>query len=125
MTESARSRAGKKFILANGHEIADRGEMKPRLLLETGAMGTFTFSETDARKPLLAVGDCNKKGNTVWFDGHQSFVIPAGAPQLEQIRALIREVAGKVPLKWENNIFTMKTWQPEPESERPFVRPEK
>ena len=48
---------------------------------------------------------CNK------FDGSQSFVIPGSAPQLDKIRALIKDAPHKVLVHPKNGVFTMRAWK--------------
>ena len=120
------SKAGQVFVGPDGGTMANQGQIRPNLLLENGAMGGFCFQAADKiRKPLLAVSEVNRKGNPCWFDGRSSFILPAGAPELAQIRRLINKVALKVPLHLTNGVFTMKAWQPEDGQmgPNPFARP--
>ena len=106
------SEGGQTFIGASGASMPNRGQIKPKLILETGGMGTFKFQETTVRKPLLAVSDVNNKGNLVLFDGHNSFILQP-SDEVEEIRKLVRKASKKVPLHLENGTFKIKAWQPE------------
>ena len=108
---SAGSQRGQKLVAAAGKVIDNRGEFTSELLVETGEMGKLNFADADVRKPLLAVSSCNSKGNPVWFDGHRSYWIPAGAPQLEQIRQLIAGIDKKIKLHLENGTYKMRAWK--------------
>ena len=59
----------------------------------------------------MAVSSVNDKGHMVLFDLEGSYMIPAGAPELTQIRHLVQQVLGKIPLHRENGVFHMKTWR--------------
>ncbi len=104
--------------------MANMGQVKPRLLLENGVLGNFTFQAADGIRedgPLLAVSEVNAQGNPTWFDGEQSFIIPGGAQELSQLRALIQQVTMKVPLHLKNGVFKLHAW--EPEAAALFARP--
>ena len=60
--------------------------------------------------PILAVSDVNKKGNPIWFDGEESFVIPGSANELKEIRRLIAKVTKKIQLHLSNGTFKLKSW---------------
>ena len=106
---SSGSENGQTFIGALGASMPNRSEIKPRLILETGGLGTFRFQETTVRKPLLAVSDVNNKGNLVLFDGHESFILQP-SDEVEEIRKLVRKASKKIPLHLENGTFKLKAW---------------
>ena len=85
--------------------------MKFDTVVETGDTGSLTVQAADVRKPLLAVSSLNRKGNPVWFDNQQSFVIPATARNLAAIRKMIKEIPNKIPLHTENGVYKMKAWR--------------
>ena len=80
------------------------------MVLESGQMGVVKFQAADVRKPLLAVSSCNQKGNPVWFDSDESFILTGTAPEIKQIRALIQQVKSKVKLHQKNGTYVMKSW---------------
>ena len=92
------------------------GEMKFDMVVESGDTGALTMQAAEVRKPLLAVSSLNKKGNPVWFDGEQSYVIPSTARNLAMVRKLLKEMDNKIPLHLENGVFVMKAWK----GPRPF-----
>ena len=71
----------------------------------------------------MAVSDVNKKGNVVVFDGVNSFRVPWSAPELNELRALVNKIHGKVPLQAKNGVYTMKIRRT-PEHQAGFARPE-
>ena len=98
---------------ANEGRIANLGQVKPELLLETGTVGQFCFQVADGIRedgPLLAVSEVNAKGNPAWFDGEKSYIIPSKAPELREIRRLIQQVKDKLPLHLKNGVFKLKAW---------------
>ena len=95
------------------------GEMKFDMVVESGDTGALTMQAAEVRKPLLAVSALNRKGNPVWFDGEQSYVVPSTAKNLALIRKLLKEIDNKIPLHLENGVFVMKAWK----SPRPFQGP--
>ena len=86
------------------------GRITPEMLVESGDIARVNYTGADVRKPLLAVSDLNQKKNPCWFDGDESFIIPAGAAQLPQIRKLIQEVRKKIKMHLKNGVFHIKTW---------------
>ena len=95
---SAGSKAGQQFVGAGAgaKSIPNLGEMKFAMVVETGDTGSLTVQAADVRKQLLAVSSLNRKGNPVWFDNQQSFVIPATARNLAAIRKMIKEIPNKI-----------------------------
>ena len=94
--------------------MPNQGQMKPRLLLETGHLGNFTIQNVDpVKKPLLAVSDVNEKGNIGFFDGHNSSLICGTAEEMAALRKLVASIKTKVPLHYSNGTYKMKAWQPE------------
>ena len=87
------------------------GEMHLDVLVESGDTGALTMQAAEVRKPLLAVSSLNKKGNPVWFDNENSFIIPSTAKNLAMIRKLPREIPNKIPLHMSNGVYTMKSWR--------------
>ena len=88
--------------------------MRPRLLLETGQLGNFTFQNTEkVKKPLLSVSDVNSKGNIGFFDGHNSSLIAGTPEEMEELRRLVSRIQNKVPLHYINGTYKLKAWQPE------------
>ena len=86
------------------------GEMHLDVLVESGDAGALTIQAADVRKPLLAVSSLNKKGNPVWFDNENSYIVPSTAKNSALIRHLLREVENMNPLHLNNRVFTMKSW---------------
>ena len=122
LVPSAGSQRGQRYVGPGGEVIANLGQMEPSFKLPNGVMGKIVFQGAEVRKPLLAVSDVNKKGNLVMFDGSQSFIIPSGAPELAELRALVGKIRGKVPLHARNGVYTMKV-QRAPARQAGFARP--
>ena len=104
--------------------MKNQGQMRPRLLLETGQLGQFTFQATSSaqgplRKPLLAMSDVNAKNNIGFFDGENSWILTGTEKEKEELRALVKRMSSKLPLHFTNGTYKLRTWQPEP----PFGRP--
>ena len=95
------------------------GEMKLDMVLESGDDGALTMQAADVRKPLLAVSALNKRGNPVWFDNDQSFIIPSTAENLAKVRQMIKSIRNKIPLHPTNGVYTMRAWK----RTRPFQGP--
>ena len=77
------------------------------------------FQAAQVRKPLLAVSSVNDKGHLVLFDLAGSYLVPANAPEVVQIRALVERAKGKINLHRKNGVFHMKAWR----KAAPFHRP--
>ena len=104
--------------------MANLGQVRPRLLLENGLKGQFTFQAADGIReegPLLSVSEVNAKGNPTRFDGERSYILPSDSLQLSQLRALVQQVPAKIPLHLRNGVFKLRAW--EPEAEALFARP--
>ena len=102
------------YANASGGLMPNQGQMKPRLLLETGHLGNFCFQNVEpVKKPLLAVSDVNEKGNIGFFDGHNSSIICGTPAEMEALRKLVASIKTKVPLHYTNGTYKMKAWQPE------------
>ena len=103
-----------------GELLLNRGQITPQVVVQNGSLGRINFAEADVRKPLLAVSDCNKKGNPVWFDDDRSCIIPAGALELPEVRKLIAAIEKKIQLHPTNGTYAMRTWE---QPEGPFQGP--
>ena len=59
-------------------------------------------------------------GNPSWFDGEAevSAIIPKDCLQLPEIRRLVKEAQGRIPMHLEKGVYNLHTWVP-PAS--PFV----
>ena len=115
LEESPGSKAGQFFIGANGGRMANLGQVRPRLMMENGFLGRFTFQAADGiRKegPLLAVSEVNAKGNPAWFDGQNSYILAGGSPEVEKLRSLIQDYGSKIPLHLKNGVYKLKAWAP-------------
>ena len=114
---SAASQRGQQFVGPFGATTPNQGDLNTEVVLETGDTGNMTFAGADVRKTLLSVSSVNQRGNPCWFDGDSSFIIPAGAEQLPEIRRLILAVKKKVQMHMNNGVFHIKTWK---KPSRPF-----
>ena len=110
VSPSEGSRAGRIYLGPGGERIPNEGEIRPRVIFEDDVSGDMKFNAARVRKPLMAVSSVNDKGHMVLFDQPGSFMIPASAPELEQIRALVQQAIGKVQLHREGGVFHLKTW---------------
>ena len=68
------------------------------------------FQDAPVRKPLAAVSGITVKGNLVYFDKEGSCIVPASAPEIEQIRALTRKVKNRIKLHEKRGVFVMPLW---------------
>ena len=102
-----------------GETLPNLSQLKPHMILESGSIGQINYQGAKIRKPLLAVSACNAKGNPVWFDSDESYILPANSEILSQIRKLISEVKGKIKLHQKNGTYVMKSWS-KPSSSIPF-----
>ena len=115
---------GQTYASACNGIMKNQGQMRPRLLLETGQLGQFTFQATSSaqgplRKPLLAMSDVNSKNNIGFFDGENSWILTGTEKEKEELRKLVARMSNKLPLHFTNGTYKLRTWQPEP----PFGRP--
>ena len=90
------------------------GQLTARRMMANGIISSTKFQGADIRKPLLAVSGLNDKGNPVWFDHDQtggSFIIPKGAPELNEIRRLIENIKTKVRMERKGGTFQLRNWK--------------
>ena len=115
LTDSPGSLSGQVYLGPAGERIPNRGQIQTSMTLEGGREGGFTFQSAPVRKPLLAVSSANDKGNLVIFDGEASYIIPGkGSALVAKLRALVREIPGKVKLHRKNGVYNMKAWRAKP-----------
>ena len=105
---SAGSQRRQRHVGPGGEVISNLGQLEPSFRLPNGAMGKIVFQGAEVRKPLLAVSDVKKKGNLAVFDGVNSFIVPGSAAELNELRALVNKIRGKVPPQAKNGVYTMK-----------------
>ena len=111
VTPSAGSIVGQCYLGPGKERIPNMGEIKPTLMMESDGTGRITFQAAPVRKPLLAVSSVNDKGHMVVFDTDGSFLVPADAPEVLQVRALLQKVRGKIDLHRENGVFNIRAWR--------------
>ena len=114
LSPSPGSLAGQSYVGPGLNErIPNLGQLEAKRMLPNGCVGSVKFQGANVRKPLLAVSSLNDKGNPVWFDHDQtggSFIIPGSAPELLQIRALIKQVEARVRMDRKGGIFQLRNW---------------
>ena len=115
VTDSPGSLKGQVFAGPGGDRIPNQGQLAAETVLENGAEGKFAFQAADIVAPLLAVSSVNDKGNLVLFDPQGSFIIPAhNAALIDKVRALVKQMTGKVDLHRKNGVYKMRAWRPKP-----------
>ena len=72
---SAGSKAGVKYVTANGTEMPNRGEQRVRVQTKEGAMCMLKMQVTDVRKPLMSVAKICDTGHKVTFSSHGGEII--------------------------------------------------
>ena len=93
------------------------GQIQPELLVESGDVARIRYAGAQVRKPLLAVSDLNGKNNPCWFDGEESYIVPAGSAEIPEIRRLIQKVKRKIRMHMDNGVYKLRTWR---KPSRPF-----
>ena len=80
--------------------------------------GEFQVAE-GLTKALMAVSDCNDKGNVAVFDNGGSGIIPRESPEGREIRRLTQKALARqagVQVERKNGVFIMPMWlAPPPE----------
>ena len=110
--------AGQMFRGAGmADSMPNRGQKRFKTCNKKGMKSGMTFQDVKVRKPLAAVSDINQKGNMVIFDCRESAILPAGAPELEEIRKLLKKVKDRVALEEKNGTFIMSLWMQTEEAE--------
>ena len=76
---------------------------------------------------MMAVSDCNDKGNVAVFDNGASGIIPCDSPEGREIRRLTREALARqngVEVHRKNGVYVMPMWIAPPD-DAGFTRPAK
>jgi hypothetical protein len=109
--ESEGSRAGSVYLGPGTERIPNRGQtsLNVRTAGNT-AVRKMTFQDAAVRKPLAAVSGITDKGNVVLFDRKGSFIAPEGAPEVQTIRELIKQVKNRIELERKKGVYIMPIW---------------
>ena len=110
MRESEGSRRGQIYKGPGSDTIRNEGEFDALAMVETGAKAKVTFQSARVRKPLVAVSSLVDKGNLAVFDG-ESYILPGSAPEVAEIRKLISQISGKIPMHRDKGVYKMKNWK--------------
>ena len=82
-------------------------------MLPNGQAGVVRFQGAAIRKPLLSVSGSAAKGNLTLFDQEEfggGCVIPAGSPELQELRAIVQNAKNPLPLQLRGSTYHMKNW---------------
>ena len=123
MRESEGSRRGQVYRGPGKDVIPNEGEFDALAMVQSGAKAKVTFQAAQVRQPLVAVSNLVDKGNMSVFD-QESFILPGSAPEVAEIRRLIRQVKGKIPMYREKGVYKMRNWKL-PSKTEGFTRPGK
>ena len=120
---SLASKRGETYIGPGSERIPNRGQRRPRLRLgsATGRLAGITFQDAPVRRPILSVGESTDAGNMMIFDKTESVILPKGAPEIEEIRKLVRNARNKLMMTKERGIYKLDAWVVPPKA--PFQRP--
>ena len=72
--ETAASKAGVQYTVANGHKIPNKGEKDVPMVTEEGDEASMTFQIADVHKALGSVRRICEAGNRVVFDEEGSYI---------------------------------------------------
>ena len=108
------SKRGLKYQGPGSELIPNLGQLVVSLMTLSGIVGRTTWQAAEVRKPLMAVSAINDKGNLVLFDLEGSAIVPSSAPELVEIRKLVKQVKDKIDLQRKGGVFTMRAWRADP-----------
>ena len=94
--------------------IPNLGQLAVSLMTLSGIVGRTTWQAAEVRKPLMAVSAINDKGNLVLFDLEGSAIVPSTAPEVAEIRKLVKQARDKIDLQRKGGVFTMRAWRADP-----------
>ena len=106
------TKKGQRYAGPGKEIIVNRGQRHVRLRLG-GAQGPrvkATIQDAAVRRPILSVGDSESAGNMLIFDQQESAILPKGAPEIAQIRALLKKVASRLTMVKERNTYKLDAW---------------
>ena len=117
---------GQRYVGPGGEKIDNLGELTVKVRTERHGGGDIssrvTFQGAKVRKPLLAVSGVIDKGYIVVFDGSGSFLLPNSCAGVASVRKAITGVQGRTPLHAKNEVFVLRTWEPEDKASTGFSR---
>ena len=85
-TSSSGSRAGVRYIAANGETMPNRGEKALRVVTEEGNRCTLKMQVTDVTKPLMSVSKICDAGHEVTFTSGGGYIMHLETKQRTEFR---------------------------------------
>ena len=123
---SEASQKGQVYVGPGQERIPNRGQKRYQVRTkESNLNKAMTIQDAKVRKPLAAVSGIVGKDNGVFFDKHQSAIIPANAPELKLIRELVQKAKNRIDLEEKRGVFVMPVWirtEDEDVELQPFLR---
>ena len=115
---------GQRFVGPGGEKINDLGDVTVKVRTKQHGGGDIssrvTFQGAKVRKPLLALSGVIDKGHIVVFDGSGPHIMPSSCASVASVRRAITGVQGRIPLLAKNEIFVLRTWEPDDMSSTGF-----
>ena len=92
--------------------LSNKGQRKVNLRLcrSDGPRARTKFQEAEVRRPILSVGESTEAENMLIFDKKESAILPAGTPEIMQIRALMQKVKDRLTMRKDKNTFMLDAW---------------
>ena len=108
------SRAGRGWNGAGNEHIPSLGKLVAHTVLESGAQARTAAHATKVRRPLMAISGVAREGHGTWMDGEDrpSGIIPVDAPELKQIRELVKKCLKRVDIYQRGGVYKMRQWAP-------------
>ena len=124
LEESLGSQQGQIFVGPGTQRLPNKGQRNVRMKLgaPNGKPAHIKFQEAKVRRAILSVGESTEAENMSVFGKVQSVMLPRGAPEIPQIRALIRQALSKLVMEKEKNTFYLNAWVDTSKGSRPFQR---
>ena len=111
LEESEGSRRGQVYLGPGKERIPNRGQkMYKGYTQGNSRMKNMLVQDAPVRKPLAAVSGITHKNNLVLFDQEGSFIAPGDAPEVKQIRRLIKQVKDRIELYEDKGVYLMPFW---------------
>jgi len=83
--ESAASKAGASYQVANGHTVDNIGEKAMPVMTREGTLRGYVSQLADVTCALQSVRHLHASGHAVIFDGEESYMINKGTGEINQI----------------------------------------
>ena len=111
--ETSASRAGIKYVAANGTSIVNEGERRISGVTDDGIRLDMTWQVADVKKPLASIGRMCDAGNVAVFTDQGGYIV-SKEDFSEELKALHRKPGDKLKMKRDKGVYSFSVWVEKP-----------